>query len=706
MEAMGRLAGGISHDFNNLLGVMIGYSDLMLASTSLDDRTRHQIEQVKKAGHRAASLTGQLLAFSRKQVLTPKVLDLNTVVSETSKMLHRLLGEDIELITKLAPVLDHVKADPTQIEQVIMNLVINARDAMPRGGKLIIETANAELDRAFGQHLRVEVQPGNYVLLAVSDTGIGMDRKTQARIFEPFFTTKDKGKGTGLGLATVYGIVRQSGGYIWVYSEVGEGTTFKIYIPRFNEMPKEVQPEAITPLATASGTILLVEDEESLRDVSHQLLKSMGYTVIEAANGADAIRIASQCSDPIDLLITDVVMPGMNGRELAELLLASRSRMRVLYVSGHTDDAIVHYSIHDHGMAFLQKPFTRDGLAKKIQEMLGASGGTTDRASWSLPMSADPGVGLRLLVIDDEAQNLGLIESALEQQGLEILTATDPEAGLALFQEERPEIVLLDLVMPKMNGMDLLEQIIASDPGAEVILMTGHYSAESAVEAIRKGAADYLTKPLDVGALRDRVFALVNEHRSRRFASQLDQQMVDTFQLEGIVGRSPLIMDVFATIRRVAPHFRTALITGETGTGKELVAHALHRLSPVSDKTFAVCNCSALVETLFESELFGHVRGAFTGATQDKVGLFEYAHQGTVFLDEIGDMPLAGQAKLLRVLQNQEVQRVGSPTPAKSGRALHSRNQQGFACPHARAYVPRRSLLPSVHAGNYAARTG
>jgi DNA-binding NtrC family response regulator len=282
---------------------------------------------------------------------------------------------------------------------------------------------------------------------------------------------------------------------------------------------------------------------------------------------------------------------------------------------------------------------------------------------WSISMSTDG--GLMLLVIDDELQNLRLIEAALEQQGLEILTTTDPQAGLALFQEKRPEIVLLDLVMPGISGMDLLDQIIASDPGAEVILMTGYYSTESAVEAIRKGAADYLTKPLDVGALRDRVFALVNEHRSRRLATQLDQQMVDTFQLEGIVGRSPLIMDVFAAIRRVAPHFRTALITGDTGTGKELVAHALHRLSPVSDKTFAVCNCSALVETLFESELFGHVRGAFTGATQDKVGLFEYAHQGTVFLDEIGDMPLAGQAKLLRVLQNQEVQRVGSPAPRK-----------------------------------------
>jgi DNA-binding NtrC family response regulator len=280
-------------------------------------------------------------------------------------------------------------------------------------------------------------------------------------------------------------------------------------------------------------------------------------------------------------------------------------------------------------------------------------------------MNIDSRVGLRLLVIDDESQNLGLIESALEQQGLEILTASNPEVGLALFKEKRPEIVLLDLVMPKISGMELLEQIIAHDPGAEVILMTGYYSAESAVEAIRKGAADYLTKPLDVGALRDRVLALINEQRSRRLATQLDQQMVDTFQLEGIVGRSPLIMDVFAAIRRVAPHFRTALITGETGTGKELVAHALHRLSPVSDKTFAVCNCSALVETLFESELFGHVRGAFTGATHDKVGLFEYAHQGTVFLDEIGDMPLPGQAKLLRVLQNQEIQRVGSPVLRK-----------------------------------------
>jgi DNA-binding NtrC family response regulator len=280
-------------------------------------------------------------------------------------------------------------------------------------------------------------------------------------------------------------------------------------------------------------------------------------------------------------------------------------------------------------------------------------------------MDIDENAGLTLLVIDDEQQNLGLIESALSQPGLDILATTSPERGLALFREHRPEIVLLDLMMPGVSGMDLLEQIVAIDPRTEVILMTGYYAAESAVEAIHKGAADYLTKPLDIAALQNRVSKLIEENRRRVYTTQLDQSLVETFQLEGIVGRSPLVMDVFATIRRIAPHFRTVLLTGDTGTGKELAAHALHRLSPVSDRTFAICNCSALVETLFESELFGYVRGAFTGANQDKIGLFEYAQGGIVFLDEIGDMPLAGQAKLLRVLQNQEVQRVGSPALRK-----------------------------------------
>jgi len=272
---------------------------------------------------------------------------------------------------------------------------------------------------------------------------------------------------------------------------------------------------------------------------------------------------------------------------------------------------------------------------------------------------------VKILAIDDDPVSLELIKDALSSDALDILTADGPEAGLGIFSREHPRIVLLDLMMPVMGGMDLLEQIVAIDPGTEVILMTGHYSTESAVEAIQKGARDYLTKPLDLEKLRSRIGDLIAEAKEKEHALQLDRQLLDTFQFEGIIGRSPLMLDVYSKIRRVAPHFRTVLVSGETGTGKELVARALHRLSPASSGQFAVCNCAAVVETLFESELFGHVKGAFTGATQDKVGLFEFANGGALFLDEIGEMPLATQAKLLRVLQNHEIQRVGSPTVRK-----------------------------------------
>ncbi len=268
---------------------------------------------------------------------------------------------------------------------------------------------------------------------------------------------------------------------------------------------------------------------------------------------------------------------------------------------------------------------------------------------------------LKLLAIDDNPQNLELIRAALEQLDLEIVTAEDPEAGFEIFLQRRPRIVLLDMVMPKVTGMELLERIVAADPGTDVILMTGHYSPESAVEAIQKGACDYFTKPLDVGKLRTRIAGFLAEAERRRRTLHLDRELLDACQFEGMVGRSPLMLEVFAKIRRVAPHFRTVLITGATGTGKELVAHALHRLSPAARGQFVICNCSALVENLVESELFGYVRGAFTGATQDRAGLFEHADGGTIFLDEIGELPLAAQAKLLRVLQNREVQRVGSP---------------------------------------------
>src|SRR5213593_2881682 len=321
MEAIGKLAGGVAHDFNNLVTIITGYSDMVLSRIGPEDAMRRDIEQIKKAGDRAHSLTRQLLAFSRRQMLQPKVLDLNAVVTNLEPMLQRLIGENIELVIELKPGLGQVKADPGQIEQVIMNLAINASDAMPQGGKLLLETDNAELDETYARR-HLPMQPGSYVRLAVTDTGCGMDAATQSRIFEPFFTTKEQGKGTGLGLSTVYGIVKQSGGYIWVYSEPGQGTTFKIYLPRIDK-PTTPLPSINTPeeLRKGTETILLVENAEPLRTLAKEFLKGGGYAVLEAENGKDALQIASSFGGAIHLLLTDVVMPQMSGRELAEQLM-------------------------------------------------------------------------------------------------------------------------------------------------------------------------------------------------------------------------------------------------------------------------------------------------------------------------------------------------------------------------------------------------
>ncbi|RMD94375.1 MAG: PAS domain S-box protein [Calditrichaeota bacterium] len=370
MEAIGRLAGGIAHDFNNLLTAIIGYGDFMLQSLNPRDPMREDAAEIKKAAEHAASLTRQLLAFSRKQILKPKIINLNTIIRDMGKMLSRIIGEDIELVTQLSPDLASVKADPAQIEQVILNLAINSRDAMPKGGKLIIETRNATLDEEY-INTHNAVIPGPYVLLVMSDNGVGMDQDTQDKIFEPFFTTKEIGKGTGLGLATVYGVVKQSGGYIWVYSEPGHGTTFKIYLPRAEEAEQEVEPEkpAVVSLQ-GTETILVVEDEELLRELARRVLARHGYTVLDASNGGEALLICEKHQGPIHLLLTDVVLPRMNGRELADRLLRLRPQMKVIYMSGYTNDAILENGLLSMETHFIQKPFTADFLAQKVREVL------------------------------------------------------------------------------------------------------------------------------------------------------------------------------------------------------------------------------------------------------------------------------------------------------------------------------------------------
>jgi two-component system cell cycle sensor histidine kinase/response regulator CckA len=374
VEAIGRLAGGVAHDFNNLLMTIKGCSELLLNDFDGRDPRRDEVEEIRKAAERATSLTRQLLAFGRRQVLQPQVLDLNAVVANMNKMLHRLIGEDIQLNTVLDGDLWPVRVDPGQIEQVLMNLAVNARDAMPHGGKLTIETTNVIHDEEYARE-HVSVKPGLYVLLAVSDTGLGMDKETQSHLFEPFFTTKEEGKGSGLGLSTAYGIVKQSGGNIWPYSAPGKGTTFKIYLPRVEKSTKRYRPKAaaVTMAPGGTETILLVEDEDSVRAMVSKVLRSKGYTVLEASQGQEALQVSEHHEGPIQLMVTDVVMPHMSGRELAEKLASFRPAMGVLYMSGYPDKAIIHHGILEAGTAFLQKPFTLNALEWKVREVLDAS---------------------------------------------------------------------------------------------------------------------------------------------------------------------------------------------------------------------------------------------------------------------------------------------------------------------------------------------
>jgi len=369
MEAVGRLAGGVAHDFNNVLTAIFGYADLLTEELPEGHQARGDLDEIRKAAQRASTLTRQLLAFSRQQVLQPMVLSLNDLVADVQNMLVRLVGEDVEVRLSLSPDAGNVRADAGQLQQVLLNLVVNARDAMPTGGKLLLETANADLTEQYAE-LHQPVIPGRYVMLAVSDTGSGMDAETKARIFEPFFTTKEQGRGTGLGLSTVYGIVKQSGGYVWVYSEPGRGTTFKLYFPRVDAPAEIPAPPRETATLTGTETILVAEDDDMLRPLAKGLLQKLGYTVLEAENAERALDLARARTGPIHLLVADVVMPGASGRELARRLAHTRPDTRVLYVSGYTDDAIVHHGMLEPGLNFLQKPFTPGALARKVREIL------------------------------------------------------------------------------------------------------------------------------------------------------------------------------------------------------------------------------------------------------------------------------------------------------------------------------------------------
>ena len=370
LEGIGRLAGGVAHDFNNVLGVITGFGEMAKRQLPPDHPVQDRLDEMLKASGRAADLTRQMLAFSRKQVMHPRALDLNGVIEGSQKMLGRLIGADVELVLRLAPHLGTVLADPTQIGQVLMNLAVNARDAMPQGGRLAFETVNVELDEEYVRR-HVVGRVGSYVMLAVSDTGVGMDQETRSHIFEPFFTTKAEGKGMGLGMATVYGIVKQSDGFIWVYSEPGYGATFRIYLPRL-DTPQEhevARPEA-GEAPRGTETVLVVEDQEALREVAQEILEQQGYRVLVAGHGGSALELARRYEGPIHLLLTDVVMPGMNGRELAELLAGERSGMRTLFMSGYTGGSLSDRGLLVKGVSLIEKPFNPDALARAVRQAL------------------------------------------------------------------------------------------------------------------------------------------------------------------------------------------------------------------------------------------------------------------------------------------------------------------------------------------------
>ncbi|HEY2030247.1 MAG TPA: response regulator [Myxococcales bacterium] len=498
LEAVGSLAGGIAHDFNNLLSVILSYSTMLVNDHAPGTRVHDDLVQIQAAGERAAALTRQLLAFSRRQILRPRVVDLNEVVEGLTTMLHRLIGETIDFGVFPCPTAAMVNVDPAQMEQVIVNLAVNARDAMPRGGKLSIEVQHATLDATY-QSAHTEVQPGAYVMLAVSDTGIGMDPATQARIFEPFFTTKEVGKGTGLGLSTVFGIVRQSGGHVWVYSEPGRGSSFKIYLPSAFAEPESAALPPDPPVELrGSETVLLVEDEEQVRNLARNILARAGYTVIEAANGAEALQRADRPS--IHLLLTDMVMPRMGGAHLASRLAAERPELRVVYMSGYTDTSATEHGL-PQGAAFVQKPFTPEALLRKVRSALAAP---------PMPQPEPRTILRRVMLIDDQVVMLRLLARALSRY--ELVQFTDPREALSRLREgERFDAIVCDVYMPGMTGPEFQSELskLAEDQAQRMLFLTGASLGQEMGGFVELNAGRILHKPVDLLALRHSVEEVV-----------------------------------------------------------------------------------------------------------------------------------------------------------------------------------------------------
>lgn len=480
MEAVGRLAGGIAHDFNNLLMVILGYSDSILYKLDDADPLRAKISEIHAAGQRAANLTSQLLAFSRKQILQMQNVQLNGVVSNISQMIRRLLGEDIEITLKLDDQLGHIMADPTQLEQVIVNLSVNARDAMPHGGQLTIETENAELDEQSPSF--PAVPPGKYVLLSVSDTGTGMDEATKSKIFEPFFTTKEVGKGTGLGLSMVLGVVQQSGGTVAVQSEIGLGTTFRIYLPRLDSpVASAEEPEVGTLFPSCAGsadaTILLVEDEKQLRTLAREVLKEAGYKVLDAGNGKEALRLADTLASPPSLLLTDVVMPEMSGLELAEALQKKWQSLAVIYTSGYTDHALLGRRGLEREIPFLQKPYLPAALLEQVAAVL------------------EKDLCPVVLLVDDDEDILFQLRTSFSQAGYRVLEAPDGKAALDQIKAHPVRLVVTDLFMPEKDGLELIAELRRSHPEIKILALSGAHQGTFLKLASSLGADVVLPKP-------------------------------------------------------------------------------------------------------------------------------------------------------------------------------------------------------------------